>query len=441
MSVVGRPRPGLLKRFRLLLRSQRELARLNHILIPADKAQRDKLRKKWRWRLASLFFALHGAFSREGRALSLITVMVGCAGLDVTRTQVHWLSALLFGLLCGSLMIRPFFRTKDLVFSVSASPRVAVGSRQKFVIRLGNEGTRPLLGLRVMGPFLPWDGAWRAQPAGVAMLEASARTSVVAEARFLARGEHHLDAFEVAALVPLGLTTGPRRQSDGVRFLVVPRVAKLAPLQLSRRRADKSGTSLTTRAAGESEIDTVRPYRPGDPLKHLHARTWARTGEPHVRTYVTERNIKVGLALAIDGDLAMEREKEAAISLAAGVAAKLASGEGIDLLSIDERGFRIAPRVGHAALDATLDKLAVHVIERAERDFASSLEEHARSLSSLVLVTADEDERRHELVKRLALSGLEVLWLAVSTDGSSGRAGAVRRIPMASIEADEVIVP
>ena len=136
--------------------------------------------------------------------------MVGCAGLDVTQTQVHWLSAMLFGLLFGSLMIRPFFGTKDLAFSVSAAPRVAVGSPQKFVIRLDNEGARPLFGLRVSGPFLPWDGAWRAHAAGVAMLEPAARTSVVAEARFMARGEHHLDAFEIAALAPLGLTTGPR---------------------------------------------------------------------------------------------------------------------------------------------------------------------------------------------------------------------------------------
>ena len=408
--------------------SRRRLARLNHILIPEKKPDRDRVRRSWLGRLFSPVLAAYTSLSRDGRALLLLTVLVGFAGLDVRQSEVHLLFAMLVGLLAASVVARFFFGARALRVSVEAPGRVSVGDAQRFLVHLENTGPTRLLGLRVLGPFLPWDGRWTEEAPGVAALEPGARAPLGAEARFIARGEHHLDAFQVAPLVPLGLALGPRRESDGVRFLVVPRVADVPALDLEHRAPDRPAGTVVAQAAGDSEIAGVRPYRPGDPLRHLHARTWARTGVPHVRQYVTEHRDRVALLVWVDGATASERAREAALEIAAGAAASLTlRGAGLDLLLVDDRVLRVEPRAGRAALDLVLDRLGVHPLTPAETLPEAELETHAGGLSALVLVTADEDARRQALVASLARRGLPVRWLSVVEDERRGSVGGAER--------------
>jgi uncharacterized protein (DUF58 family) len=408
--------------------SRRSLLRLNHILIPEKKPERDRVRRSLLGRLATPVLAAYGSLSREGRALFLLTLLVGFAGLDVRRSQVHLLFAMLAGLLVASLAARLFFGAPALRVSVEAPARVAVGDALRFLVHLDNGGGRRVLGLRVIGPFLPWDGAWTRAATGIASIEPGARATVFSEARFVARGEHHLDAFQIAPLVPLGLALGPRRESDGVRFLVVPRIAELAPIELAHRLPRNPAGMIVARALGESEIAGVRPYRAGDPLRHLHARTWARTGTPHVRQYVTERSDRVALLVWVDGVHASERAREAALEVAAGAAASLAlRGAGLDLLVVDDRPLRVEPRQGPSALDLVLDRLAVHRLTEEEALPEAVLDEQEGGLSSVVLVTADEEPRRHALVSSLIRRGLPVRWVSVQEDDRRGPAAPVAR--------------
>jgi len=422
--------------------SRRALLRLNHIFIPEKKPDRDRVRKRLAWRLLAAPFALYIALSREGRALALFTIFVGFAGLDVRQSQVYFLFAILAGLLLASLLARPFFQAPRLGMHVDAPARVSVGESARFLIHLHNEGERRLLGLRVMGPFLPWDGKWTRFPDGVAAIEPGARATVFSEASFVARGEHHLDAFEVAPLVPLGLALGARRESEGVRFLVVPRIADLVSLELAHRLPLRAKGAVIAKAPGESEIIGVRPYRSGDPLRHLHARTWARTGTPHVRQYVAERADRVALLVWLDGAESSERAREAALEVAAGAASFLTlRGAGLDLLVVDEGVLRVEPRAGRSALDLVLDRLAVHGLSQKETLPEALLAAEIGALSTLVLVTADEGPRRHALVASLVQRGLPVRWLSVVEDSARAAqnheaAGApITRISVERIEA------
>jgi uncharacterized protein (DUF58 family) len=313
---------------------------------------------------------------------------------------------------------------------------------QRFVVSLANKGTKRLATLRVAPPFLPWDGEWVAAPAAVAAVKPGAAERTTADARFLARGEHHLDAFEVGMLVPFGLAIGPRRLSNGAKFLVVPRIANVVGLTLSHALPSTRDARVLSVSQGEAEFSAVRPYRSGDPLKHLHARTWARTGVPHVRSYVAEKSERVGVALALDGDEAGELEKEAALSLAAGIVAHaVKTGSGLATLHIDLDRFIIEPRGGRAALEASLDRLAVHELTAKEEPVEAAIEEAASSLSSIVLVTADDTPRRKALVERLRSAGTPVRWFCVTAaDGDSGDgASGPHRIPRASIDREEAL--
>ncbi len=417
-------------------RSSRTLERLNHVLIPGKKADRDRYRNGLIGRLLGVVFIGIEGYTREGRALLLLTVLVGCSGLDVRSSQAHQLFAMLVALLLASLLSRPLFRTPGLRVVVTAPTRVMAGAPARFDLRCCNDGPRPHLNLQVELPFLPWDGRWQAAAAGIPALARGSRASVTATATFVARGEHHLDSFVVGALVPLGLAVGQRRNADVPRFLVVPRVANVVAVRAEHRLPERRGAVIASLRAGESELAGVRPYRAGDPLKHLHARTWARTGIPHVRSYVDERQDRVALLVVVDGDEATERTKEATLSLAAGVTARLALHDGgLDGLVIDEDLFEIEPRAGERALDRVLDRLGVHELTRRSRDTVAAITPLLPQLSSLVLVTAGAAPRHRTIVELAHRRGVPCRWAAVrEPTAAEVEAGDATLIEVGTIE-------
>jgi uncharacterized protein (DUF58 family) len=393
----------------------RRLSRLNHILIPDTKTERDRLRRRGLVRvLWAPLWVLQG-LSREGRILLLLAFGVGLAGLDVRFTQIHQLFAMLVGLLAAALVLRPFFRASGVYGEVSGPNRVAVDALARFDVRVVNRGQTLLDSLRVRRPFLPWDGKWHGRPEGVRVLAPGAHATVSATATFTARGEHHLDSFEICALLPLGLSVGPRRATPGTRFLVVPKVANVTSVTLSQRLPPERGQVLSSVQPGESDIAGVRPYRAGDELKHIHARTWARTGIPHVRQYSAERSDRITLVVLVDGRGASELTKEATLSLAAGVAARLALHEGgLDRLQLNDESFVVRPRSGPRALDAVLDRLAVHALTTRECSAVAALRDGLPATSSMVLVSAGAPQCARQLAVSAHLGGAPCRWAAVT---------------------------
>ncbi len=419
-------------RRRSALAASRRWARLNHILIPDRKDDRDRYRRSPLGRVVGVVSATLKAYSREGRALLLLSMLVGCSSLDVRFTQGHQLFAMLVGLLVVSLLVRPLFRAGGLRISVQSPERVSAGVPARFDVVLENDGPQRLASLRIERPFLPWDGFWQRDVDGVAELSSGERTRVATSATFVARGEHHLDHFEVGALVPLGLAVGPKRKSTGVRFLVVPPVANVVSMRLRHRLPERRGRTVPSRQAGQADIAGVRPYRPGDELKHLHARTWARTGEPHVRQYVDEREDRIALAVLVDGPDARDHVKEATLSLAAGAAARLAFHEGgIDGLLINDEWFEVEPRAGAKALDRVLDRLGVHELSRRRCSAGVLLGERLAGVSSLVLVTTGASPCAREVIDLAAARGIPCHW-AIVTEPGYGHA---------SVPLDAVVVP
>lgn len=158
-----------------------------------------------------------------------------------------------------------------------------------------------------------------------------------------------------------------------------------------------------------------------------------------MRTYIAERSDRVGVAVWVDGDDANEGSKEAALALAAGVAARLlAQGEGVSKLIIDGEAFAVAPRAGRAALDAVLDRLAVFATTTAEVPLEHSLAEACAGLSSLVLISPDATSRRRAVFDDLEKLGLPVRWVVVSSDDASGGERPVR-VPQGLVEGSRVI--
>lgn len=416
------------------------LARLNHILIPTTKEERDRLRST---RFARIFVAPLGrawlALSDEGRGLLGVAFVASIVGLDVLHGQNHLLWSLAFALIVASLLVRPLLRLPDVRLEVEGPARVEAGGVARFRVTLINEGERDHEALRLRRPFLPWDGSWVDGEGDVCDLPGGARRAVTQRARFVARGPHHLDAFAVSALVPLGLAVGPARESRGTRFVVVPRIARVARVDLPERMRHQAGGVALASLAGESmELVGLRPYRNGDRIRDLHARSWARVGQPMVREYQQEYFARFAVVLQAGPASVREEVLEAAVSLCAGVLARLARGEAlIDLHrpAVRERALTIGRSLG--GIDQALDDLA----EVAPGDgfdparAAAALHDQLDAVSALLLVTTQWDDAHRRFVAEIESCGVPCRALQVLDDGAPPLAEPrVRGIPRSAVE-------
>ncbi len=404
------------------------LRRLNHILIPSVRGERDRLRRHWAlWPLRPVAW-LYGALSGEGRLMLMIWLLAGMAGLQVDASQVYILWSALTGLLLATLLWRRAFVLDAVRLSVEVPPRVALGETVTLNVIAENRGQHPHHALQIERPYLPWDGQYVGQQSAIADLAAGEAARVPIHARFSRRGEHQLDAVAMGALVPLGLTVGPRIESEGSSFIVLPRIAPVTRLLTPRaRRYQPGGVALASRTGESLEFVGVRPYQAGDPVRDLHARSWARLGRPVVRHYEQEYFTRIGVVLDTDGRVASEETIEAAISLAAGVVAHLSRGEAlIDLLVVGDQIHRLTLGRSLGTLDQALDLLAC--VETGPplvpATLAAALAPHLRRLSSVIFVALAWDDDRQAFSAQIREQGVGCRVLLVQAAGQPELAAA-----------------
>jgi len=416
------------------------LARWNHILIPSTKAGRDRFRHSLFGRSILPIVWLYGALSEEGRVLAVASVVVGAFGVDVQATMVFLLWAALAALILSSLLMTRLYRLDAVRVEVSAPRRVSLGDAINFSVIVHNDGPDDRSAVRVGGPFLPWDGRWTGPAPRIARLKAGGSEL---GARFVSRGEHHLDAFTASALVPLGLAQGRPVSSSGCKFLVVPRLASVARLRTPPgSRYQLGGVALASKTGQALDLLGVRPYRAGDPVRHLHARSWARAGIPVVREYQEEYFSRIGVV--VESAVPEARKLEAMLSLAAGVVAHLSRGEAlIDLLVVGDRVHELTIGRSLGFLDQALDLLACVESERTSPEpevLVARLGEHLGRLSCVIVVAARWDGGR--LAERIRGSGVGCVTVVVELGetASAVRGEHVHVVTAGAIERGESIV-
>ncbi len=377
-----------------------DFQRLNYILIPKKKEDIDRFRASRLGRWSAPLVRLFGSFTEEGRTLFIVTILVGAFGLDVQRTSAYVLFSALAGLVVGSLVAARGLKLGAAALTVSGPRRITIGETAPFLLTCTN-GRDAAGSARFRGPFLSWDGTWIERAPPEAAIDASGRATAVMTARFIARGEHHLDAFTAAAIAPLGLACGPRIASEPLKLMVVPRVANVVRLPIVvATKHQPGGVALASKSGESRDLLGVRPYRPGDPVRDLHARSWARTGAPVVREYQQEYFTRVGVVL--DTDTRDPDRLEAAVELAAGVIAHLSRGDTlVDVLVVGDRVHELTVGRSLGYLDQALDMLAG--VEpgpplRAE-DLGRRLRPYLERLSSVVVIALGEGEGERGLVE------------------------------------------
>jgi uncharacterized protein (DUF58 family) len=371
-----------------------DFARLNYILIPKKKEDIDRFRRSRLGRAASVFVRVFGSLTEEGRTIVIVGILVGAISLDVKRTTSYVLFSAFFGLIVASLVAARGLVLRGARVRVDAPRRITVGETAVFTISCAGVG-EVSTAARFRGPFLPWDGTWIERAPAESPVDARGGASAAMSARFVARGEHHLDGFTAAAIAPLGLAVGPRLYTEPTKIMVVPRIANVVRLPLVVATRHQPGGVALASSRGESrDLLGVRPYRPGDPVRDLHARSWARIGAPVVREYQQEYFTRVGVVL--DTDTRDPEVLEAAVELAAGVLAHLARGEAlVDVLVVGDRVHELTLGRSLGYLDQALDMLAT--VEQGPplraADLSRRLRPYLDRLSSIVIISLSGGDR------------------------------------------------
>ena len=250
------------------------------------------------------------------------------------------------------------------------------------------------------------------------------------------RGVLNWDGATVARPDPFGLFHGLIKIPGPGKMLVLPRRYPLPPVALpGSLKYQEGGVALAAQVGQSEEFVALRDYRHGDPLRHIHWRSWARTGKPIVKEFEDEFFVRHALVLDTFAGQPNSELFEEAVSVAASFACTIQTQESLlDLLFVGAEAYCFTAGRGLAHADQMLEILAsVQPCPRAPTPKVSHLEHfltrrvagsasiktfadlehlvlnHSALVSNCICIFLAWDEPRRRLVEKLKTSGVPVL--------------------------------
>ena len=272
-------------------------------------------------------------FTAAGRLALAGLGAAAVVGVDTNRTLAYQAFAFLAGLLAIALAASLFFRARFAVerrlprFGTAGEPlpyRVVVENRtgrrqgglllvetladprpslQEFLeAREPGEERRNWFDRKVGYPRWAWlirqnrQAVVAEQP--LPMLAPHGRVEVSPTIVPARRGHLRFVAATVARTDPFGLFKSCVTVPAPASVLILPRRYPVPRVTLpGSRRYQRGGVSLATSVGDSEEFAALRDYRPGDPLRRVHWKSWARLGKPIVKEYQDEFFVRHALVL------------------------------------------------------------------------------------------------------------------------------------------------
>ena len=411
--------------------------------------------------------------SRQGRALMLrvrpagwlacgLSFLLLFLGADPTRSVTYQLFALMFCMIAVAVVSSSLFRASGT--ARQKAPATCVPGRPFTIeIEVKNTGKRKWRGVRVLlvpPPAVPgldefihtpepgeksrnafdrffifyrfsWLGERRLTFATTASepMDLAAGESTVLRLRVmpLRRGVMDLRDVRVARDDVFGFFRRLYRlDSPQARVAVVPRPASIASVsrQGTASRPDPAGQGPWHRTGQSDEFLSLREYRPGDPLQHIHWPAFARSGIPIVREFEDVHRPRT--ALILDTLLPVEAEAfsatqafEGAIEVVAAIAGVLGTTDGVlEFLLVQDRAHTFTSGPGHLQTKRLLEILAA--VQATTTGGLEPLERlalaHAAQCGNAWFIGVIWDEERLRFLTRLRARGLAVRAIIVTTD-------------------------
>jgi uncharacterized protein (DUF58 family) len=414
----------------------------------------------WNYHAASgVWYWARRRFTLAGLCVAGGFLLAGLTGLDIENTVIYQSFALLLAFLLLAFAGSFLFRAN---FSVTRSlPRFGTaGQPLKYHVTVKNLTAKPQVGLVLLEELAdprPNFDDWlafqlaesrRVRPFRVAQRRrknpfrlANVKNSEVpplpprgeAEATVemlpLRRGILHLAGMALAQPDPLGLCRALRKISAPQAVLILPKRYPVPPIALpGALRYQEGGVALATNVGRSEEFVALRDYRHGDPLRHIHWRSWAKTGKPIVKEFEDEFFVRHALVLDTFDNEPNSEILEEAVSVAASFACTVLTQESLlDLLFVGNQSYCFTAGRGLAHADQMLEILA-SVKNCADKKF-EVLEQlvlnHIAVVSGCICVLQRWDESRRKFVQKVKALGVPLLVLIIvpPSGGISGAGG------------------
>jgi uncharacterized protein (DUF58 family) len=378
-------------------------------------------------------------------------VVAGAMGTDIENSVTYQSFALLVAALALALASSVFFRAK---FSATRQlPRVGTaGQTLCYRVQIKNLTTKSQTGLTLLEnlndprpAFQEWLAFQMAEnrrvrpfhvsqrrrknpfrlanlkEAEVPPLAANDVAELLAEVLPLRRGILRFTGMTLARPDPLGLFRSFVKISSPQTVLILPKRYALPHIALpGALRYQEGGVALAANVGHSEEFVALREYRHGDPLRHIHWRSWAKMGKPIVKEFEDEFFVRHALVLDTFDNEPNSEVLEETISVAASFACTVLTQESLlDLLFVGNQSYCFTAGRGLAHVDQMLEILA-SVQNCADKKF-EALENlvlnHLSAVSGCICVLQRWDDPRKDFVKKLRAFGVPLLVLVVVRPG------------------------
>ncbi len=261
----------------------------------------------------------------------------------------------------------------------------------------------------------------RVQEAEVPAMAPHGEVEVRVEIEPLRRGVLNFGGVTLARPDPFGLYRGFIKVPLAQTTLILPKRYALPPIALpGAMKYQEGGVAMASSIGRSEEFVSLREYRRGDPYRHIHWRSWAKTGKPIVKEFEDEFFVRHALVLDTFSDDPRSEAFEEAVSVAASFACTLISQESLlDLLFVGPQAYCFTAGRGLAHADQMLEILAsVRVCpDQPFSKLENLILQHAGTVSGCICVLLEWDDERRRLVEKLATIGVPTLVLLVTEPG------------------------
>jgi uncharacterized protein (DUF58 family) len=406
----------------------------------------------WIYRATSgLWYWSRRRFTLAGLCVAGGFIVAGAVGTDIENTVTYQSFALLLAFLLLALVSSLFFRA---TFSATRSlPRFGTaGQPLHYRVQVKNLTAKTQAGLTLIEEFTdphPVFQQWlafqlaesrRVRPfhvpqrlrknpfrlaslkeAEVPPLPARGNAEAKIEILPLRRGILRFTGMTLARPDPLGLFRSFSKVAAPQTVLILPKRYPIPPIALpGALRYQEGGVALAANVGRSEEFVALREYRHGDPLRHIHWRSWAKVGKPIVKEFEDEFFVRHALVLDTFDDEPNSEILEEAVSVAASFACTVLTQESLlDLLFVGNQSYCFTAGRGLAHADQMLEILA-SVKNCADKKF-ETLEQlvlnHVSAVSGCICVLQRWDDMRKNFIKKLSSLCIPLLVLVVTRPG------------------------
>ena len=390
-------------------------------------------------------------FTVLGKGTIIFALLCAIVGIDTRLTMAYQIFAFLIAILAIAIISSIRFTAR---FKITRTlPKFAtVGVKLQYSILIENQTNKKQKGLRIRENFADPRPSYREFSNAIATkkyrftslsylyyrwhqlvsrktkarakivdlppIEAKGKIKILMEIEPTARGIIELTGITITRHDPFSLFNADKTMTFKQSLLVLPKRYQVPDLQLlGARKAQAGNTALASSVGDGQEFIALRDYRPGDPWRKIHWKSWAKTDQPIVREEQEEFFVRHALILDNFDSAEYSKILEEAVSIAASFAYDFQIQESLlDLMFVADQAYCFTAGRGLGTMEKMLEILAV-VNTCQDKSFESltAMVMHRVSLlSGCICILIHWDEARKKLVRALQEFNIPTLVLVVT---------------------------